>query len=428
MTTDPLQNDDRDDTMTLAGQRVAFVGKLGGVTRKEANQTVREQGGTPVDHPDPKVHLIVIGADQLPLADPDELFEEEIRDAAAKGTLEIISETQFWQRLGLVENERNIHQLYTPAMLADLLGVSVSIIRRWHRRKLIIPVREVRKLPYFDFQEVSTARHLAQLLASGASPKTIERKLERLARYVPEVKRPLTQLSVIIEGKQILLRQGEGLIEPGGQLRFDFASLDNEQTDATDQATQQKKTDQTKETADTDTLPSGTNGHAARHIVSLEAHRAAAVPTTPDSLCRAAENLEEAGELELAAETYRAALAAGGPDAAISFLLAELLYRMGDLAAARERYYAAIELNEDFVEARANLGCVLAETGQQDLAVAAFQGALKYHSDYPDAHYHLARSLDELGRATEAIKHWQIFLKLSPNSPWAEEAQTRLEG
>ena len=56
-------------------------------------------------------------------------------------------------------------------MLAELLGVSVAVIRRWHRRGLIVPAREVRRLPYFDFHEVATARRLAQLLAAGVSPR-----------------------------------------------------------------------------------------------------------------------------------------------------------------------------------------------------------------------------------------------------------------
>src|SRR3990172_5780314 len=97
-------------------------------------------------------------------------------EQGAAGALEIISETQFWQRLGMFDDESQ-GRLYTPAMLAELLNVSVSIIRRWHRRKLIVPVREVRRLPYFDFQEVATARQLAALLAAGASPKEKERKL-----------------------------------------------------------------------------------------------------------------------------------------------------------------------------------------------------------------------------------------------------------
>ena len=222
---------DNDAASDLSGKRVAFVGKLGGVNRREAGRLVRHYGGIPVDHVQDGADLIVIGADELPIAD-DGLLDEQIRDDAARGRLEVISETQFWHRLGLMDSEHHVRRLYTPAMLAHLLNVSVAVIRRWHRRGLIVPVREVHRLPYFDFQEVATARRLAELIAAGVTPQAIERKLEQLARYVPDVERPLAQLSIIVEGRQLLLRQGEGLIEPGGQMRLDFEAAEHAHQDA----------------------------------------------------------------------------------------------------------------------------------------------------------------------------------------------------
>jgi tetratricopeptide (TPR) repeat protein len=371
----------------LQGKRVAFVGKLASMSRRDAGQLVRLHGATVLEQADDSAHLVVIGEDQLPLADdegPEKWLDESVRQAAENGALEIITETQLWHRLGLVEHEQDIHRLYTPAMLADLLGVPVAVIRRWHRRRLIVPVREVRRLPYFDFQEVAAARRLAELLAAGVSPAAIEKKLNALSQYLPGVARPLAQLSVIVQGKQILLRQGDGLIEPGGQMRFDFDAWD----------------------------------------ISAAPERS--IPSSPEQMCSLAAELEEDGQLPAAAEMYRAAMAAGGTKPEICFMVAELLYRQGDLSAARERYYMAIEMDEDYVEARANLGCVLAETGQRDLAVAAFEGALRFHEDYADVHYHLARTLDEIGRADYAVEHWRRFLELAPESPWAEQAAQRL--
>ncbi len=382
----------------LQDQRVAFVGKLGGMPRRDAKNLVRDQGGTPVERLENDVTLVVIGADELPLNE-ERLLDESIRDRAAVGKLEIISETELWHRLGLFDGEAD-QRLYTPAMLAELLHLPVSIIRRWHRRRLIVPVREVRRLPYFDFQEVATARQLAELLAAGVSPDAVERKLEKLARYVPDVERPLAQLSVIVQGQQLLLRQGEGLIEPGGQLRIDFDALEQhvEPSDS--------KSPQAPILAISDDPP---------------------LPAEPHALLEAAAQQEDDGKLDLATDLYRAALAAGGPNAQTCFQLAELLYRNGDLQGARERYFMAVELDEDYVEARANLGCVLAETGQLTLAIAAFQGALRFHSDYPDAHYHLARTFDELGQPEQAAPHWHEFLRLAPTSPWSDEARNRLE-
>jgi tetratricopeptide (TPR) repeat protein len=228
---------------------------------------------------------------------------------------------------------------------------------------------------------------LAELLAAGVSPQRIEKQLSALRRMLPDVERPLAQLSVIVEGRDILLRQGDGLIDSAGQMRFNFEKR-------------------------------------CQEPISQK------VPDTffasPDELRTLAVKYDDDGQLDAAEDAYRAALAASGPLPDLNFQLAELLYRRGDLPAARERYYMAIELDADYVEARANLGCVLAELGQQELAAAAFEGALQRHGDYPDAHFHLARMLCEMSRGEEAQPHWQAFLELAPDSPWAEEARRHL--
>jgi tetratricopeptide (TPR) repeat protein len=393
--------EDREIAAAFRGKRVAFVGKLGGVTKREALQLVREHGGIPLPRCDDSADVLVVGADVFPLDHEASLLDEGIRASAAEGRLEIIAETQFWQRLGFMECEQSVRRLYTPAMLAELLGVSVATIRRWHRRGLIVPAREVHRLPYFDFQEVATARRLAQLLAAGASPPAIERKLAELSRYVPDVERPLAQLAVIVEGRQILLRQDEGLVEPGGQLRIDFAALER--------------------CAGSESQPVTVPTVSVADYLTASAE----IPS-PDELLQAAILKEDQGELEEALAMYRAVLAARGSCPQVCFQIAELLYRLGDVSAARERYFMAIELDEDFVEARANLGCVFAEMGDLTLAAAAFEGALSHHPDYPDAHYHLARTLDELDNATAAEEHWREFLRLAPDSPWADEARARL--
>ena len=390
----------------LHGKRVAFVGKLAAMSKRDAGRLVRGYGATVAENVDQSVDLVAVGEDGLPIgdiSDVDDLLGESTRRAAEQGSLEVLTETELWHRLGLVELEEDIHRLHTPAMLAELLKVPVAVIRRWHRRGLIVPVREVRRLAYFDFQEVATAKRLAELLAAGMSPRAIERKLESLSRLLPGVKRPLAQLSVIIEGKEILLRQGDGLIEPGGQLRFDFEA--SEKGDG----------------------PGQSAPRASAEILSLaQQARSGEAIISPDEMCRLAAELEEDGHVEAAAEMYRAVSAATGGHPEICFQIAELLYRLGNLDGARERYYMTIELDEDYVEARANLGCVLEETGQRELAVAAFEGALAYHPDYADVHYHLARTLEELDRAGEARPHWQAFLDLAPDSPWADRARSRL--
>jgi tetratricopeptide (TPR) repeat protein len=378
--------------------------------RRDAEQLARRHGAAIVRDPS-RATMLIVGEDELPISDGDDAADDalsaEVRAAAERGDIEILSETQFWQRLGLVDGQYNVRRLYTPAMLADLVGVPVALVRRWHRRGLIAPARQIHRLAYFDFQEVASARRLAELLAHGVSPQEIERKLSQLARLLPHIERPLAQLPLIVEGRDLLLRAGEALVDSQGQQRLDFAATE-------------------ESWALSDNLAVALPLDPRLRLRAAEPSTELGAVLDPDELLESALALEDEGRLDEAAEVYRTLLVAAGPNAEACFHLAEVLVRLGDLSAARERYSMAVELDEYFVEARCNLGCVLAELGDLALAAAAFEGALAVHADYPDAHYHLARTLDELGQRGAAAEHWRQFLAIMPDSPWADEARQRL--
>nr|WP_236649507.1 tetratricopeptide repeat protein [Rhodopirellula sp. SM50] len=408
------------DPASFADKRVALVGRFGSMSRREAANVLQSFQAVVVDLPrrssasqsgkkrdDPSdppadrmmLDLVVIGADQPPLSQ-DELLPPGVIDAAGRGELEIIHETELWQRLGLFDVGRSAQRYYTPVMLADLLGVSVRVIRRWHRRGLITPVTTLHKLPYFDYAEVATAKRLAGWISAGASPAAIERRLVDLVQVLPNIRRPLDQLSILVEGKHVLLRQGDGLVEPGGQMRFDFDALESDGA-STPEVFAFEPPDQPP----------------MLRAVSTAEH---------DPILLAAYQAEDEDDLETAIDLYHTILARDGARADVSFQIGELLYRMNFLIAARERYYSAIEIDPEFVEARASLGAVLAELGQFELAVAALRGALSMHDDYADVHYTLAKTLDRIGDDLQALQHWQRILQLAPDSPWAAEAKERL--
>ncbi len=408
------------ESRLLEDKWIHFLGKLAGMSRRDATHLVRRHGAKVARSFSANVNLMIIGEASIFSEEWIDALDETTREAFEEDHLEIWSETQLWEKLGMVEARKNTHPLYTPAMLAELVGVPVSIIRRWHRRGLIEPTRQVKKLPYFDYHEVATARRLAQMLEAGMSPESIEKKIAAVQRFLPEVQRPLAQLSVMVEGKNILLRQGDGLIEPGGQRRFDFEALEPPETEL-GMAEAEASHESTLETSPV--------------VRDPEEDRLAMVPEVflhrpPEekafdvaSLCEAAWELEEAGHLEASLGTYRTALLAGGPEPSICFQVAELLYRLGDLAGARERYYMTIELDEDYVEARANLGCVLSEIGEWELAVSVFEGALRSHPEYTDVHYHLGKVFQELGKTDRARHHWLQFLEMAPGSPWGDRVR-----
>ena len=297
--------------------------------------------------------------------------------------------------------EGSVQRLYTPAMLAELLGVPAAAIRRWERQGTLQPVKVVRRLSHFDFAEVAVARRLAQLLAAGCSLRSIDRRLAEISRLLPGIERPLADPRVVVEGRRLFLRLGDDLAEPGGQLLLDFDQREREDAD--------------------DDLP------ATIAFAPLQRDGDDPLDGLVTQLQQEAIDWEDEGQLDRAAETYRSLLMAAGPRAEFNFALADVLYRANDLSAARERYYMALEIDEEYVEARANLGCVLAEAGELELAAATLEGALAFHPDFADVHYHLGHTLDRLGRHDAAAECFAAFLELAPESPWAEAARDRLD-
>ena len=383
----------------LTGKRVLLLGTLGGFTKRESHQLLKQAGARVQDSVSTQVQLIVVGDDSDSL---DTIRKEDaaLNEHIDSGAVELLRESQLWELLSHRE-DASVRQLYTPAMLAELLDVPVRTVRRWCRAGLIQPVKEVLNLPYFDYTELASARQLAKWGREGATVQSIQKQLAALADLAPSAGRPIHQLAITAEGKQLLMRHGSTLVESTGQFRFSFDDVADEHEDS--------------------------------HTISFEklAARGAtkaktAGDTTLEEMIEQAMLAEDQDELDIAVDWYRSALAGFGPNADVNFQLAELLYRQGDPTAARERYYVALELNSGLVEARANLGCVLAECGQLELAVAAFEGTLQQFADYADVHFHLARALDDLGQTSKANQHWQRFIELAPASPWAEEAQHRL--
>lgn len=293
---------------------------------------------------------------------------------------------------------------YTVVMLAELVDVPASRVRDWQRRGWIVAAEQAHRLALFDFTELTVARKLAELQRHGATTRIIAKKLIEIEKRFADVTRPLAELTLVLDGRNLLVRRGNEWMEPHGQLRLDF-----------------------------DAATGGSDEPEPVVLASPAFLLARQAPggqpqAAPHQLSVWAAELDEAGDLPAASEMYRAALAAGGADPELCFQLADVLYRSGELAAARERYYMALELDEDYIEARVNLGCVLREMGEVELAASAFAGAIHGHEAYADAHFHLARTLDSLGKRDEAIAHWQRFADLAPDSPWADEAHLRLEG
>ena len=385
-----------DASPTLAGLRIAFTGRLASMTQREAEALSQQHGAVATESVSARTDLLVVGEEGWPLLEGGQVTQnlQAALDLQGQGKpIEVLSETEWLARIGAVEGHGEVHRHYTPAMLARILGVSTATVQGWVRRGLIRPVRHVYRLAYFDFQEAASAKRIAELVESGVAPATLERALASLERFLPAIDRPLSQLALLAEGNEVLIRRGRHLVEPTGQRRFDFEPQ-----------------------------------HDPENVEEDQNAPEAGEPHTVPQLCELAAELEEQEQFVEATEAYRRALLLGGPDAEIAFRLGNLLYQLGQVEAARERYYEAVETDPDYVEAWSNLGCVLSELNQPGEAIEAFECALEIHDEYADAHYLLANVLQEQGRHEEEADHLQAYLRFDQRSTWADEAKRRLEG
>ena len=114
--------------------------------------------------------------------------------------LRIVSESDWLRLLGLDGRCREVHSLYTPAMLSRSLDVPIGTIRRWERLGLIRPVQKVFRLPYFDYAEAAGVRRLNELLNAGVPRSQFEASLAKIRHLLPGIERPLAQLNLLGAG------------------------------------------------------------------------------------------------------------------------------------------------------------------------------------------------------------------------------------
>eukprot|EP00913_Durusdinium_trenchii_P028444 g26672.t1 len=382
----------------LQGERVALTGTLASMTHQQALDLVEKHGGTGMTHVSSKTSMLVVGEEGWPLeadGQPSQKLKQVNEWNAAGGECRILKESEWLFLIGLEERRREIHGEHTPAMLSRLLNVPVNDIRNWARVGLIRPVRTVGRLPFFDFQEVSSARRIAELLTDGVSDRELKIALQTLKTMLPGIERPLSQLQILARDSRLLYRDEYGLVEPlSRQRRFDF-ELDAEEGPDD----QSDRNDAVPDSPDTLRFE--------RPEFSGDAH---SENRSPAEWAQEGSRRLDANDPESAAECFRMSLMERPGDAETQFCLGEALYRMNEPTAALERYYAAVECEHDYLEALMQIGVVCTELGKTAAALDAFDLALAVHADYPDAHWQKADLLWSLGRNNEALPHWRAYL------------------
>src|SRR5262245_41255285 len=172
----------KDDGGWLRGKQVAFTGRLATMTRSEAAALVASFGGEFAQSVHRQTDFLVVGQEGLPLTKRGGLTNKlrKARLLQATGSPVILSEEDFFARLGLDARSGDVHRLYSTAQLCRLLRVPRDRMRGWLRAGLIQPAETTHGVDFFDFQQVTSVKTLCDLAAAGVKPPQIRKSLEQL--------------------------------------------------------------------------------------------------------------------------------------------------------------------------------------------------------------------------------------------------------
>jgi tetratricopeptide (TPR) repeat protein len=272
---------------------------------------------------------------------------------------------------------------FSAAELAEFCGLPPNVMRRFVDRELLAPMRGT--VGRYSFRAAGTARVLAQLWRAGWSAPRIERCWQLARTVVPDADAALTGLLASIGQRRVVVRAPDGrLLEPNGQLVFDFAA-------------------------------------------AAVAERTGTLPRirSPQDWFAVGVDAEAAGRIDDAVRAYEHALPGGSAET--HFNLGNCYYAQRRRADAAAQFLAAIGRAPDYAEAWNNLGIARGELGDRQGAIAALQHALELVPHYADAHYNLAEALAVIGDMDGARRHWRAYLTFDPNSRWAEQVRRRLQ-
>ncbi len=252
--------------------------------------------------------------------------------------------------------------------MASLSGLPLELIEELTAFGLL-DARQQR----YGFRDLTAARQLAGLFASGITLSTITRSLFEIRKWLPDA--ALSKLRLYPSSADaILIEQMKGLSERTGQF-----------------------------------------------VLAVEAPQ-----ENPDELFEQAQAAEAAQDWDTAQRLYRKVIRIDPGDPVAAFNLGNLLRASGRRVEAEASYRAAIKAEPRFAEAWYNLADLFDEQSD-DKAVDCLERALEADPDYADAIYNLGLLLQRKQRHAEAAACWRRYLMLDNHSSWAVRARRALK-
>ena len=279
-------------------------------------------------------------------------------------------------------------QDYSRADVRRQFRLTERQLKSWERESLVPPLES------YSFSDLIAIRTILELRGKGFRSRNIAEAVSSLRRKLDDVKRPLSELRILSDGRKIAVRvAGHKMEALTGQILFDFEAA---------------------ELGGVRDFPERKQG---------------------GDLLRESEvwfqqglDLEETGApLEKVLEAYQKVVELNPAAAGALVNLGTIHYRQRKFGEAERYYKQAIAADPSYPLAEFNLGNLYDEQGRLPDAFHHYKRTLALNPQYADAHFNLALLCERTGDTLKAVLHWKIYLKLDRTGQWAEIARRQLE-
>ena len=279
-------------------------------------------------------------------------------------------------------------QDYSRADVRRQFRLTERQLKSWERESLVPPLES------YSFSDLIAIRTILELRGKGFRSRNIAEAVSSLRRKLDDVKRPLSELRILSDGRKIAVWvAGHKMEALTGQILFDFEAA---------------------ELGGVRDFP--------------ERKQAGDLLRESEVWFQQGLDLEETGApVEKVLEAYQKVVELNPAAAGALVNLGTIHYRQRKFGEAERYYRQAIAADPSYPLAEFNLGNLYDEQGRLPDAFHHYKRTLALNPQYADAHFNLALLCERTGDTLKAVLHWKIYLKLDRTGQWAEIARRQLE-
>lgn len=287
-----------------------------------------------------------------------------------------------------------VADVYTQAEVAKLLGMTRGRLRSLDKSGIVKPTGRRKGRRAYTFSDIIALRATRDLLHNKVRLRDVSLAIAALRETLPKVAKPLAELRIASDGKQVTVRTSEGMFQPvTGQMVLDF-----EVRQLHDDVVRVLR-------------PRSGRGRARKAY---------------EMYLQASQIDEDLDTMDEAERIYREALKHDPWLAIVYTNLGNIRFRRGDEDQAEALYQTALEIEATQPEAQYNLGYMMMHRGKLEEAIRYFRGALTSDVNFADAFFNLAMAYEQVGDVGAARGCWQQYLVLEPTGTWADIARQHL--